>query len=44
MQAQLLSIAGTYRTGEAAVPSSLDARPAMARLDGDTLLVEPLSG
>ena len=44
MQAQLLSIAGTYRTGEAAVPAPLDGRPAMARLDGDALLVEPLPG
>ena len=44
MQAQLLSIAGVYRTGEAAVPAALDARPAMARLDGDALLVEPLPG
>jgi septum site-determining protein MinC len=44
MQAQLLSIAGIYRTGEAAVPAPLDGRPAMARLDGDALLVEALSG
>ncbi|HTP74195.1 MAG TPA: septum site-determining protein MinC [Burkholderiaceae bacterium] len=44
MQAQLLSIAGIYRTGEAAVPAALDARAALARLDGDTLLVEALSG
>jgi len=44
MQAQLLSIAGIYRTGEAAVPAALDTRAAMARLDGDALIVEPLSG
>ena len=44
MQAQLLSIAGVFRTGEAAVPMHLDARPALARLDGDSLLVEALSG
>lgn len=43
MQAQLLSIAGIYRTGEAAVPAPLDARAAMARLDGDALLVEALA-
>jgi septum site-determining protein MinC len=43
MQAQLLSIAGVYRTGEAAVPAQLDARPAMARLDGGVLRVDPLS-
>ena len=44
MQAQLLSIAGVYRTGEAAVPAPLDARAAMAWLDGDALRVEALSG
>jgi len=44
MQAQLLSIAGVFRTGEAAVPAQLDARPAQVRLDGDGLLVEALSG
>jgi len=43
MQAQLLSIAGVYRTGEAAVPPAIDARAAMARLDGDILIVEALS-
>jgi septum site-determining protein MinC len=44
MQAQLLSSAGGYRPGAAAVPAQLDARAAMARLDGETLLVEALSG
>jgi len=44
MQAQLLSVAGVYSTGEAAVPAALDARAAMARRDGDTLIVEALSG
>jgi len=43
MQAQLLSIAGIYLTGEAAVPALLDAQPAMAWLDGDALLVKALS-
>jgi septum site-determining protein MinC len=42
MQAQLLSIAGVYRTGEAALPESLDGRAAQVRLDGDNLLVEAL--
>ena len=44
MQAQLWSIAGIYRTGEAALPAALDGRAAMARLDGDALIVEALSG
>ena len=43
MQAQLLSIAGVYRTGEAAVPASLDGKAAQVMLDGDSLVVEALS-
>ena len=43
MQAQLLSIAGVYRTGELAVPAALDGQAAQVRLDGDNLLVEALS-
>jgi septum site-determining protein MinC len=43
MQAQLLSIAGVYRTGEAAVPASLDGKAAQVLLDGDSLVVEALS-
>jgi septum site-determining protein MinC len=43
MQAQLLSIAGVYRTGELAVPAALDGQAAQVRLDGDNLMVEALS-
>ena len=43
MQAQLLSVAGVYRTGEAAVPAALDGQAAQVRLDGDSLVVEGLS-
>jgi septum site-determining protein MinC len=43
MQAQLLSIAGVYRTGDSAVPAAIDGKAAQVRLDGDSLLVEALS-
>jgi septum site-determining protein MinC len=42
MQAQLLSIAGVYRTTDVALPTEVVGRAAMVRLDGDSLLVEPL--
>ncbi|HEX6720246.1 MAG TPA: septum site-determining protein MinC [Burkholderiaceae bacterium] len=43
MQAELLSIAGVYRTGEAALPAALLGQPAQVRLHDDTLVVEPLA-
>jgi septum site-determining protein MinC len=43
MQAQLLSIAGVYRTGEAALPPALLGRAAQVRLSDDQLLVEALA-
>jgi septum site-determining protein MinC len=43
MQAQLLSIAGVYRTGEAALPPELLGRVAQVRLCDEQLLVEVLS-
>jgi septum site-determining protein MinC len=43
MEAQLLSIAGVYRTIDEPLPADIAGRPAMARLDGDALLVESLS-
>lgn len=43
MEAQLLSIAGVYRTTEVALPTGVTGRAAMARLAGDQLLVEPLA-
>ncbi len=42
MEPQLLCIAGTYRTTEAALPPEVLGKPAQVRLDGDRLVVEPL--
>jgi septum site-determining protein MinC len=44
MQAELLSIAGVYRTGEAALPAELLGKAAQVRLQDDQLVVEPLAG
>lgn len=43
MEAQLVSIAGVYRTAENDLPPSIASRPAHVRLDGDRLVVEPLN-
>ena len=43
LEAQLLSIAGTYRTSETPLPDNVLARPAQVRLDGERLVVEPLN-
>jgi septum site-determining protein MinC len=42
MEAQLLSIAGVYRTTEVALPADVLGRAAMVRLTDGRLLVEPL--
>ena len=42
MEAQLIAIAGTYRTIETALPADVQGKAAQVRLDGDTLVVEPL--
>ena len=42
MEAQLVSIAGTWRTTESGVPEGVTGRPAQVRLDGDKLIFEPL--
>jgi septum site-determining protein MinC len=42
MEAQLLAIAGVYRTTEVALPTEVIGRAAMVRLAGESLLVEPL--
>lgn len=43
MEPQLVSIAGTYRTTETALPPEVLGRPAQVRLvDGERLVVEPL--
>lgn len=42
LEAELLSIAGVYRTSEVPLPAAVRARPAQVRLAGDKLLMEPL--
>lgn len=42
MQAQLLAIAGTYRTTDVPLPDEVSGRAAMVRLQGDSLLVQAL--
>ena len=43
MQAELLSIAGVYRTGESALPPELLGKAAQVRFSGDQLVVEALA-
>jgi len=43
MDAQLLAIAGRWRTIDEPLPADVLGRPAMVRLDGEQLRVEPLS-
>jgi septum site-determining protein MinC len=43
MQAQLLSIAGIYRTTETELPPAVLGKPAQVRLDGEKLVVEALN-
>ncbi len=43
MEAQLVAIAGTYRTTDTPLPADVAGRPAQVRLDGDTLVIEPLT-
>lgn len=42
LEPQLLSIAGIYRTTETELPPEVLAKPAMVRLDGEKLRIEPL--
>jgi septum site-determining protein MinC len=42
MEAQLLSIAGLYRSGDTAVPAELRGKPAQVRLEGEKLVLEEL--
>ena len=42
MEAQLISIAGTYRTTETELPPQVLGKPAQVRLAEDQLIVEPL--
>lgn len=43
MEPQLVSIAGTYRTVESALPADVQGKPAQVRLDGERLVIEPLT-
>jgi septum site-determining protein MinC len=40
----LISIAGTYRTTDTDLPDDVKGKPAQVRLDGDLLVIEPLTG
>lgn len=42
MEAQLVSIAGTYRTTEVPFAADVRGKPAQVRMDGDRLVVEPI--
>jgi septum site-determining protein MinC len=42
MEPQLVSVAGTYRTTDTALPAGVHGKPAQVRLDGETLVVEAL--
>ena len=42
MEPQLVSVAGTYRTIETALPADVLGKPAQVRLEGDRLVVEPI--
>lgn len=43
MEAQLVSVAGVYRTAEVDLPPDVASRPAHVRLVGERLVVEPLN-
>ena len=43
LEAQLVAIAGVYRALEDGLPPELRERPAQVRLDGEQLVIEPLS-
>jgi septum site-determining protein MinC len=42
LEAELLSIAGTYRTSEVPIPAELRGKPAQIRLDGEKLVMEAI--
>jgi septum site-determining protein MinC len=43
MEPQLLCVAGIYRTTETPLPAAVLGKPAQVRLDGEKLVIEPLS-
>lgn len=42
LEAELLAVAGTFRTSEKPLPADVLAKPAQVRLDGERLVFEPL--
>lgn len=42
LEAQLISIAGIYRSGDSAVPAEMRGKPAQVRLQGEKLVLETL--
>ena len=42
MEAQLLSIAGIYRTIETDLPKEVAGKPAKVRLEGEKIIIEPV--
>ena len=42
MEAELVAIAGIYRTAETALPAQIFGKSAQVRLDGEKLLIEAL--
>ena len=42
MEAQLLSIAGIYRTIETELPADIAGKPAKVRLEGEKIIIEPV--
>ncbi len=42
MEAQLISIAGIYRTSEVALPADVLGKPAQVRLAGESLVLDPI--
>ena len=43
LEAELIAIAGIYRTTENPLPPEVLAKPAQVRLDGEKILIEPLA-
>jgi septum site-determining protein MinC len=42
LEAELVSIAGVYRTSEVPLPDTVRGKPAQVRLEADRLVMEPL--
>jgi septum site-determining protein MinC len=43
LEPQLVSIAGIYRTAETPLPAAVAGKPAQVRLQGESILIEPLA-